>query len=94
MNFCQFWNAINGEPYADGTPEPVQYNLKKMMDSPVNDMESGSYELRPLQPEDMMRYGADDVADHYAKLHNGKNPMLLGKEMTDDEFKKFYGHTW
>jgi hypothetical protein len=92
LNFCQFWNAINGEMYVD-VPPPVEY---KMADYNISSLGNGekSAELRPLTDEDMGRYAADDVAAQYAQLHQGKNPMGLGAEMTDGEFRKFMGQTW
>lgn len=88
MNFCQFWNKLNGEPYTDGVPAPVQYDIGTLSG------DFSSHELRPLQPEDMSQASAEEVAANYVKLHNGKNPCRLGREMTDEELKKFYGQTW
>lgn len=96
LNFCQFYNLLNGEPYHD-VPPPVHYKLANMdvTQSALNNVEGeSSYELRPLAHEDMCRYAADDVAAHYHQLHKGKNPCRLGKPMTDGEFKKFLGQTW
>jgi hypothetical protein len=94
MNFCQFWNAINGEPYHD-IPPPVKYNLKTLGDeTSYANVENGQSQLRPLTHEDMGRYAADDVVAHYVKMHNGKNPMSLGEPLTDSEFKDFLGQTW
>lgn len=99
MNFYQFWDKLNGKPYEDGVPAPVAYNfndyLKGISNStPANSGQSSTYELKPLQPEDMAQASADDVAANYLKLHQGKNPCGLGKQMTDDELRDFYGHTW
>lgn len=95
--FDQFYDRINGEMYKD-VPPPVQYDLAsyalQITSSPISNVEGGGHELRPISDEDMGRYAADDVVDHYAKMHKGKNPNRLGKEMTDGQFKKFMGHTW
>lgn len=88
MNFYQFWDKLNGKPYEDGVPQPVQYNLEDYGSS------SNSYELKPLQPEDMSQASAEDVAAEYLRIHKGKNPCGLGKQMSDDDLKKFYGQTW
>jgi hypothetical protein len=97
MTFNQFYDKINGKMY-DGVPAPAQYNfldyVKAVTSSNVNGTETGKHDLIPLNQEDMGRYAADDVIDHYHKLHNGKNSLSLGKPMTDLEFKKFLGHTW
>ncbi len=93
-NFCQFWNAINGEPYHD-VPPPVRYDMKPLVTGQINGTEEGStYELRPLSHEDTASYAADDVVAHYSTMHNGKNPRRLGEPLSDAEFKKFLGHTW
>lgn len=85
-NFCQFWNKVNGEPYKDGVPPPVEYK--------IHDMETGDsgYELKPLTDEDMARHSDEDVAaDMEAKKAAGFNPCKLGAPMSDEEFHKFYG---
>jgi hypothetical protein len=92
-NFCQFWNAVNGEPYTDGVPPPVKYDIADLTTGPINGTEDGSYELRPITDEDTARYAAPDVIAAYVQMHD-KNPLRLGDPMSDDEFKKFYGHTW
>lgn len=86
--FCQFWNRINGEPYTDGVPPPVQYELQTM------DLNVGGAELQSLSQEDMGQAAAEDVVKHYMKMHKGKNPARLGKPMSDEELKKFFGQTW
>lgn len=98
MNFCQFWNRINGEPYKD-VPPPVNYKLSdytsQITSSPLNNVEgSGGYQLRPIADEDQARYAADDVVSYYGMWHGGKNPLALGGPMSDEEFKRHYGHTW
>lgn len=93
-NFCQFWNRLNGEPYTDGVPAPVKYDLATMDVGQVCGTTNGSHELRPLADEDMGTYAADDVVAHYVALHKGKNPLRLGDPMSDEELKKFYGQTW
>lgn len=94
--FDQFYESINGELYKD-VPPPVQYDLAsyslQITSSPISNVEGGGHELRPLSDEDMGRYAADDVVDHYTKIHK-KNPLRLGKPLTDGQFKKFMGHTW
>lgn len=95
--FDQFYDRINGELYKD-VPPPVPYNLAsyalQITSSPINNCKDGaSHELRPLSDEDMGRYAADDVVDRYTKIHK-KNPLRLGKPMSDGQFKKFMGHTW
>jgi hypothetical protein len=98
LSFQQFWDRINGPMYQD-VPPPVKYDLAdyggNLTGSPINGTEGGaSHELRPLSHEDMCRYGADDVADHYTRMHAGRNPSGLGKPLTDEEFKKFLGQSW
>lgn len=95
-SFYQFWNQINGPMYRR-TPPPVRYDLadyqSQITSSPVNNTEGGStYELRPITWEDTASYAAQDVADWYAKY--GVNSTKLGKEMSDEKFKKFCGQTW
>lgn len=92
MNFCQFWNAINGEMYVD-VPPPVNYKMADY-NGAYGNTESGNSELKPLSQEDMCRYAADDVVAHYNVIHKGKNPKRLGNQMTDSQFKKFMGQTW
>ena len=87
QNFDQFFNKVNGEMYKD-VPPPVHYQLADYGISP------SSYHLKPLTDEDMARYGAEDVANHYSDLHQGKNPTRIGDPMSDSDFKKFFGHTW
>jgi len=41
-NFCQFWNRLNGEPYTDGVPAPVKYDLADFQTN------SAGWELKPL----------------------------------------------
>ncbi len=98
MNFYQFWDKLNGKPYEDGTPPPAPYNFgdyENMITnaSQVNTADK-SYGLTPLQPEDMARASADDVAAEYLRIHKGKNPLGLGKPMSDEDLKKFYGQGW
>ena len=99
MNFYQFWDKLNGKPYEEDVPPPVDYKMSSYSQSistnPINNSEnSGGYDLRPLTPEDMSSASAEDVARDYARIHKGKNPTRLGKPMTDEELAKFYGHTW
>lgn len=97
LNFYQFFNKINGEPYVDIQP-PVKYDFQdygnNLTNSPINGIEGGTHELRPLTDEDMGRYAADDVINHYYQMHQGKNPLRLGDPMSDDQFKKFCGMGW
>lgn len=97
LSFQQMFDKVNGPMYKD-VPPPVSYNFldygKSVTQSPICGTEDGSHELRPLEPEDMARYGANDVEDEYLKLHNGKDPLRLGDPLTDREFKNFLGHTW
>ncbi len=95
-SFLQFWDQINGKPYTDGVPPPVKYDMGNYMDmttSPLNGSEEGStYELRPITDDDMKTHAADDVVNWYKK--HGMDSRKLGPEMTDDEFRRFYGQTW
>lgn len=88
MNFYQFYDKLNGKPYEDGVPAPVPYELRNITD----DVDTSSYELKPLTPEDMAS-SERQSPEEYAQLHKGKK-MGLGKPMTDEELNKFYGHTW
>jgi hypothetical protein len=95
-SFHQFWDRINGEMYKS-VPLPVKYKMNNYLNGltsgPLNGSEeNSSYELRPLSQEDMASYARPDVEEWYAKY--GQNTTRLGKEMTDAEFKRFYGHTW
>lgn len=96
-SFIDFCTQINGEMYKN-VPPPVAYDLEDfastLTSSPINGTETGSHELIPLTDEDMARYGADDVSQHYAHMHNGQSPSRIGEPMTDSEFKKFMGHSW
>lgn len=96
LSFYQMCDQLNGKPY-ENVPPPPSYEfmdyVQTLTNSPVNGV-GGTHELKPLQPEDMARYSADDVVAHYKELHKGKNPLGLGKPMTDEEFKKFCGITW
>ena len=87
MNFYQFWDKLNGKPYEDGVPAPVSYDI------PQIGTES-SYDLKPLTPDDMSQASAEEVAANYVKLHKGKNPCSLGKQMSDEDLRRFYGQTW
>lgn len=95
MNFYQLYDKINGKPYQT-VPPPVKYNMKNYMDITKNSYnsaeENSEYNLIPLSYEDMARYADNDVVNWHLK--HGQNNTKLGKEMTDDELKKFYGHTW
>ncbi len=99
LSFDQFWDLLNGELYQH-TPPPVQYNLASYErqitnGSPLNNVEGGAgHQLRPIKDEDIARYAADDVSNYYSMWHGGNAPNRLGKEMTDDQFKKHMGHTW
>ena len=85
-NFYQFWNKLNGEPYTDGVPPPVEYKIQPM------ETGDSSYELKPLTDEDMARYSDEDVAaEMERKKAAGFNPCKLGPPMSDEEFHKFYG---
>lgn len=95
-SFAAFWDQVNGKLYQN-VPPPVKYNMANYLDSitsgPFNGSEENStYELKPIQWEDMASYARSDVEDWYAKY--GKDTTRLGPEMTDAEFKRFYGHTW
>jgi hypothetical protein len=85
-NFYNMWNQL------DGKPQPTEFNLAKydVSSNPINDVNSG-YDLTPLSHEDMCRYAADDVVQHFTQLHKDRNPSSLGKPMTDSEFRKFMG---
>ena len=68
MDFYQFYNKINGVPYSDPmTPPPASYNfldyVAQLTQSPVNGTEDGTYELTPLNPEDMARYASPEIED-------------------------------
>ncbi len=96
MNFYDLCNKMNGVPYQNGTPPPVKYEFANYLDAITNDprvngTEDGSYELKPIDFDDMKRYAADDVADVYKKMHGDKSPLSLGKPMTDEELRKFTG---
>jgi hypothetical protein len=95
-SFHQFWDKINGKMYKN-IPPPAKYNFANYTDglttSPLNGCEGeSSYTLRPISDEDMASYARDDVEEWYRKY--GTNTTKLGPEMTDAEFKRFYGHTW
>jgi hypothetical protein len=93
-SFYTFWDKINGKPYKDVQP-PVKYNMPNYLDldsDKMNGSEDGTWALKPLSQEDMSTTSSEDVLDWQAKY--GTNTTKLGKEMTDDEFKKFHGHTW
>lgn len=93
INFYDYCNKINGEPYVRIAP-PVAYRFQDYCDSKsMGNTENGNHELRPLSDDDLKRYAADDVVQHYSKMHD-KNPQSLGDPMSDEEFKKFHGHTW
>jgi len=84
-NFCQFWNRLNGEPYAD-VPPPTEYKLQTMGYS------GSGAELRPLSDEDMGQVAADDMQNYFQQMKDsGHNPTKLGKPMSDEEFHKFFG---
>ena len=88
--FLQFWDRVNGEPYKNGVPEPVKYNFAQMNFSRI-----GGAELKSLEDSDICTTSAEDVENHLDKMKkDGINPTRLGDPMTDDEFKKFMGHTW
>jgi hypothetical protein len=94
LNFCQFYNMINGEPYHD-VPPPTKYNFASYADqittSPISNVEGGGHQLRPLTDEDTARYAADDVTAHYLAMHAGESPCRLGDPLTDEEFRQFLG---
>ncbi len=95
MNFYQFYDKLNGKPYEDGVEPPADYNMEDLhcVDR-ISGPETNSYELKPLTADDMSQASAEEVAANYVKLHKGKNPLSLGKQMTDEELSKFYGQTW
>jgi hypothetical protein len=82
-SFLQTWDRVNGEPYSDGVPPPVKYDI------PTYDGVGGA-ELRPL---DYIQRPAteEEVA---ANLKKKGNTTRLGGEMTDKDLAKFFGHTW
>jgi hypothetical protein len=97
MNFYDFYEKLQGEPYSDErTPPPVPYKFADYRDqisssNSFND-ESGDYSLRPLDVDDMARYATKDVEDHLNTLKKtGWNPTKLGSQMSDEEFQKHYG---
>jgi hypothetical protein len=96
LSFNQFYDKLNGKMYQD-IPPPVSYDfldyVKGITSTPVNNTEQGTWRLIPIEADDMKRYAADDVADHYSKMHKG-NPLALGEPLSDGEFKKFCGITW
>lgn len=94
QSFHAMWDKINGPMYRSG--RPTEYDMadysKAVTLNPVNNIEDGAgHELRPLDHEDMGRYGTDDVVDYYIKKHGKKNPLRLGEPMSDDQLRKFYG---
>lgn len=85
-------DKLNGKPYTRGIPAPVNYDLANYSDEFSNC--SNNAELIDVKDDEMKRYAADDVIDHYNKIHNGKNPLRLRDEqMTDQEMSKFFGQT-
>lgn len=94
-NFHKFWDQVNGKMYND-IPRPVQYDFLDYMNAispngtPLNGSEDGSWELTPLSKEDMSTVAEKDVLDWQKKY--GINTTKLGKPMTDDELKRFYGN--
>jgi hypothetical protein len=78
------WDRVNGEPYTDGVPPPVKYNM------PTYDGVDMSAELKPL---DYVARPAteEEVA---ANLRKKGNTTKLGPQMTDEELAKFFGHSW
>ena len=84
MNFYQFYDKLNGEPYSDERdPSPVKYNF---WDYPF---QTSGHELKPLTQDDIKTTSAKDAAEWYAK--HGKDTTKLGDQMTDDELRKFGG---
>lgn len=80
--FLQTWDRINGEPYTNGTPPPVHYNM------PTYDVDpQDKLELRPL---DYVARPATE-AEVAANLRKKGNTTRLGPQMTDDEMAKFFG---
>lgn len=97
-DFNKIYDKVNGPMYQDVAP-PIQYDflsyVKQITSSPVINMEGGcGHELRPITDEDMCRYAADDVVNHYHKKHQGSSPSKMGAPLTDKQFKKFMGQTW
>lgn len=97
QDFDSFFSQKHGPSLA--FPPPIQYSFVDYVDqvtsSPINGTEEGStYELKPIQDEDMARYAADDVVQHYTMMHQGKSPSRLGNAMSDEQLKKHMGHTW
>ena len=99
LNFNQFFNLLNGEPYTD-IPAPVSYNFQdytnQITSSPVNNREdSGGWQLRPLGFDDMAQASGEDVCKHLLHLRKqGHNPTRLGNPLSDEEFKNYTGQTW
>lgn len=86
-NFCQFWNKINGEPYTDGVPAPVEYKIQDMDIEGIN-----QFDLKPLSDEDMAQVSDEEVkAQMELKKKMGWNPTRLGPPMSDDALHKHYG---
>lgn len=84
-SFLQTWDRLNGEPYTDGVPPPVQYDIPTYDVDPQDKME-----LRPL--DYVARPATEaEVADN---LRKKGNTTRLGPQMTDADIKKFFGHTW
>ena len=96
MNFYQFYNVLNGEPYSDPrVPPPTEYDFldyTKMISngSKIAGTEENNWQLTPLEQDDMKTSAADDVVDAYAKIHK-KSPTRLGDPLSDEEFRRYQG---
>jgi hypothetical protein len=94
MNFYDFWNRLNGEPYSDPrVPPPPDYKLGDYSKEITNsgnlagvDNQPDNWGLTPLGDEDMVQPSTTQPP--------GAISTRLGKAMTDEEFKKHFGINW
>lgn len=89
MDFYQFYNLLHGEKPRDSGYELGDY-VSQVTSNKVNDAsEDSTWQLKPLNDDDMKRYAAEDVEEWMQKY--GSNTTKLGAPMSDDELKKHMG---
>lgn len=79
-SFLQTWDRLNGQPYTDGVPPPVHYDMPTMDVGTGADLQPLDYVARPATEEEVA-----------ANLRKKGNTTRLGPQMTDEEMAKFFG---
>jgi len=80
MRFFDFYNKLNGEPYAGeeesspATPTFQDYCKQVSGGENFNGPEDGTWALKPLTGDDFARASHDDVVDHLVNNNKNGNP--------------------